>query len=165
MIVNSFLKPNVQRLLKIGDLWQGGIIVHLTGTYPNQGGLIASLDLISSGQIWGQNIASPTTLAYGSGYTNTQAAITNGVTTGAIWDCWNYTSSGYSDWFLPSLDELNFVIIAGAFLPYFVGGATYWSSSSYSANPTAAAHIELGNQTQTTGFKDASLFTIACRYF
>lgn len=75
----------------------------------------------------------------------------------AAYLCDALTVDGYSDWFLPSKDELNLmyqnlhniVIPVGGFAD--LGNWNYWSSSEYSA--TIAWHQFFYNGSQSSGFK------------
>jgi hypothetical protein len=89
----------------IGDSYQGGIIFYLDGS---GGGLIAAPS--DQTKAWGcyeQSIGG-TSSALGTGAANT-TAIVSGCSETAIAAkfCEDYTDGTYSDWFLPSKDELN----------------------------------------------------------
>jgi hypothetical protein len=95
----------------IGSTYQGGIIFWLDG---NGGGLIAAPTDQSSGAQWGCYdawISGANGIAIGTGNQNTIDIInanctsSNGTPTAAD-ICANYTDGTYSDWFLPSKDEL-----------------------------------------------------------
>jgi hypothetical protein len=155
------------RLLKLGMYYQGGYVIYLNGNYPNQGGLIIAPAEISSAMTWpaigGQ--ATPTDQSYGAGFSNTQTAYGAGYTTNGIGTCWNYSNDGYTDWFMPSLTELTYMIINQSYIPYTLNALTYHSSSAFSANP--------GNQNMAVGKVEINTFPVnhsdavgvlACRY-
>jgi hypothetical protein len=127
----------VPRLLRLGLYWQGGYIVYLTGNYPNQSGLIVAPVQISSAMTWPSigGVSTPLNQGYGFGYSNTEAAYGAGYTTDGIGTCWNYESDGYTDWFMPSTDELGIVIANQSYIPYTLTATGYHSSSAYGPNP------------------------------
>jgi hypothetical protein len=51
----------------------------------------------------------------------------------------NYTVNGYSDWYLPSINELNQLYINQTAIGGFTTSQTYWSSTEYS--PTIALGV------------------------
>ena len=117
----------------IGQAYQGGIIFYIDGTGNH--GLIAATADQSSEIIWAiaayQNTSVPGTLTtIGSGSANTNKIIAqNGAgITYAAGLARAYTGGGYSDWFLPSLDELNQMYVQKAAIGGFVN-EYYWSSS------------------------------------
>ena len=96
--------------LAIGDTYQGGIIFYLDG---NGGGLIAAVEDQSSDIRWynGSYVTTGATgTAIGTGSANTDAIIlAQGATetSYAAGLARAYTDGTYTDWFLPSKDELN----------------------------------------------------------
>ena len=148
----------------IGNTYGGGIIFYLDG---NGGGLIAApTDQSSvsgvSGAEWGcngTNITGADGIAIGTGNQNT-IDILNGCTTPGIaaYICDTLTLGGYSDWFLPSQDELNEMYLnigQGNVLGLGtnVGGfanSFYWSSTEY-------VNYFAWKQDFFNGFQNASL--------
>ena len=163
---NSTQNP-VPRLLRLGMYYQGGYVIYLNSAYPNQTGLIIAPIEISSAMTWPSigGVVTPLDQAYGKGYTNTETAYNVGYTTNGIGTCWNYSNDGYTDWFMPSLTELTFMMINQSYIPYTLNALTYHSSSAFSANP--------GNQNMAVGKVEINTFPVnhsdavgvlACRY-
>jgi len=172
MIFNtSFNKPNYfdgtewlnfdgsSAKLAIGDFYKGGIVFYLDGS---GGGLICALTDQSSGIQWyngSYTITGATATEIGSGQANTTTIINNqGAGSYAATVCDNYSFDGYSDWFLPSKDEIdqiyqNRTVINSAAIAN--GGAAiissgYWTSSEHNEySPDDAWY-----QTFHDGYKD-----------
>ena len=161
----------------IGDTFQGGIVFYLDG---NGGGLTAAPSDQSDLAAWGcygQSI-SGTGSAVGTGAANT-TAIVSGCSETAIAAkiCADYTDGTYSDWFLPSKDELHLMFEnighgnvlglgnIGNFSYYF-----YWSSTEVNLteyeNNYAWEQDFLNNGDQgTSGSKNNTLLVRAVRAF
>ena len=96
---------------RVGDIRAGGVVFWVDPS-DNRHGLIAAIEDQSSGIWWWNGIIETTTAtgtAIGTGSTNTDAIIAvQGVTetSYAAGLARAYTGGGYTDWFLPSKDEL-----------------------------------------------------------
>ena len=128
----SFTTSNITKLT-IGQQYVGGIIFYIDST--GQHGLVCANTDQSTGAAWdASTYTTPTNAtgtAIGTGSANTTKIISvlgsNGVAASL---CRNYRGGGYTDWFLPSKDELNELYKNRA----VVGGLAtnyYWSSSEY----------------------------------
>ena len=155
----------------IGDSYQGGIIFYLDGT---GGGLIAAPTDQSSGAQWGcygSSVQGADGYAIGTGAQNTidiEAGCSSPATAADI--CANLVLSGYTDWFLPSKDELNLMRQnigqgnalglgnVGGFANFF-----YWSSTDVD-NQTAWRQF-FSNGAQLNDYKDNSFYVRAVRAF
>ena len=149
----------------VGSTYQGGIIFYLDG---NGGGLIAAPTDQGSGAEWGCYgtwIVGADGTAIGSGAQNTIDIEAGCTTPGTAADiCANYTDGTYSDWFLPSKDELNQMYLNLHLLN--LGGfasSNYWSSTE---NGNGFAWIRgFGNGTQVNYIKCTSFKVRAVRAF
>lgn len=154
----------VSKLLRLGQYYQGGFIVALSGDYPNQQGLIVAPVEISGSMTWPGGVGVSTLTDVNDGFTNTQFAYNNGYTTNAIGTTWTYsvadTGTGivYSDWFLPALNQLITVITNKIHIPYSLTAATYHASTAFGPNPAnqswwvdTSASSGTGNKTDLRG--------------
>ena len=151
--------------LAIGLTYQGGIIFYLDG---NGGGLIAAPSDQSTGAEWGcsgTSISGADGTAIGTGSQNTIDIEAGCSTTGTAADiCVNYTDGTYSDWFLPSKDELDMMFVNLHFqgLGGFAG-IYYWSSTEYDNYNAWFQYFSFG--LQTTNYKNDGLYVRAVRAF
>jgi hypothetical protein len=127
----------------IGELYGGGIVVAVWKEGGVEKGLIASLtDLGTYPQYSSITDVEIGTTAQSpiDGQANTAAIVAQGDFSGAAFLCDNYTSGGFSDWYLPAIWELNLCYNA-AFVVNTILGATngfqvywYWSSTEVNSN-------------------------------
>ncbi len=135
---NEFISiiPEVQiQLPKIGQLSDGGIIFYLNN---NGGGLVCAEFDQSTNALWGcmGSLIGGTSFEIGTGASNT-ALIVAGCSTSEIAAriCNDIVINGYSDWFLPSLDESGEMLRNLGPNGTGTGGFAddyYWSSAEFS---------------------------------
>lgn len=169
----------VYRALYIGMAYQGGVIAYILQSVDpgyvsgETHGLIASTaDLSISNEIQWYNGSYTTTgatgTAIGTGQTNTSAIVNNqGAGSYAAQLCDDYTNADtgtgvYSDWYLPSKDELNKLYQNKTAVGGFVDGS-YWSSSEFNSNIAWTQFFLNGNQSILN--KNGSLRVRAVRAF
>jgi prepilin-type N-terminal cleavage/methylation domain-containing protein len=134
-------------VLHIGDSFQGGKVAYLDGT--GQHGLIATIADISSGATWGCGYSVSTSTAYGTGEANTAAIVASCANTGiAAYLAQNLTEGAYSDWYLPSKDELNLLYQYKDEIGGFATDRDYWSSSQATFPFAYLQSFSDGNQGQ-----------------
>jgi hypothetical protein len=147
----------------IGQSYQGGIIAYIDASGIH--GLIAAPS--NEGTVpWGCNgtaISGADGTAIGTGNQNTIDIMTGCSTAGiAARLCGDLVLGGYSDWYLPSKDELNQLYInrvaIGGFAAY-----NYWSSSEINNND--AWPQSFGNGAQGYNYKNYSYYVRAVRAF
>jgi len=149
----SFI-ASAQAPLAIGDFHEGGIIFYLNNT--GEHGLVCAITDQASNAEWGCNgtaITGADGTTIGTGAQNTQDVLAGcqASLTAAEW-CSNLNSGGFTDWFLPSKDELielinNKSIINSALTSQggtAINNIIYWSSSEIDIN-SAYANGALGD--------------------
>jgi hypothetical protein len=90
-------------------------------------------DMVDAGVQWwnGTALTITTSTALGTGLANTNAIISaQGAGTYAASISRNYTGGSYSDWYLPSTDELNKLYLNKTAIGGFTNN-TYWTSSQW----------------------------------
>ncbi len=130
-----FTKPELQ----LGQPYQGGIIIFLSGSFPNQNGLIASYQSSSAGTVqWGCSGTSiSTSRTIGSGQSNTTNILAGCATRPILASvCDGLVRDGYSDWYMPSRDEVGLIVSQSANIPGYPAGDNIVASSQ--ANSTQA---------------------------
>jgi len=146
--------------IAIGNYYQGGIIVYIDTS--GQHGIIAAES--RSYLPWSPSAGTTGAIWSGlySGDENT-AIITSyfGAGSYAAKYCEDFTADGYSDWFLPSEDQIALCYQYRNYLPWQTG--LFWSSTEIDS--TMAKLVDFTNHSQTTGWKVVGSYALPCRYF
>jgi hypothetical protein len=112
-------------------------------------GFVATVADISTGAEWGCNgtlISGADGTAIGTGNQNTIDIMAGCATAGiAARLCGDLVEGGYSDWYLPSKDELNKLYLNRVAIGGFTTGQ-YWSSSESAANAAWSQSFSSGGQ-------------------
>jgi hypothetical protein len=147
----------------IGQSYAGGKIFYIDGTGAH-GLIVATVDQGTNLQ-FGCNTTflAGTSTIMGSGQNNTTVIVSRCSTSGIpARICNDLVLNGYSDWFLPSRDELNQLYLQSSIIGGF-GTGTYWSSSEIDSS--TAWYQFFSNGGQGAGSKAYSWSVRAIRVF
>jgi hypothetical protein len=156
----------------IGQLYGGGIITQVWQDSSVEHGLILSLTDLSTGAAW-SNVDS-TLIGAGAqsqfaGEVNTPAIIAQtGETASAAQICTSYTGGGFTDWYLPSIWELQQCYNAALIVNRVIGGTSglqftvrYWSSTEYDISTAWAENFYYGfGSAGTNNDKKKKLYSV-----
>ncbi len=150
--------------IAIGNKFQGGVIFYIDAS--GQHGLIAAPSDQGTATPWGcyeTEIPGADGTAIGAGFQNTSDIIAGCAKQGiAARLCANLVLDGYSDWFLPSKDELNKLFLS----KLKVGGFSnniYWSSTEASKYVAWYQNFNFGFQNDN--HKEGTHYVRAVRAF
>ena len=166
---------------KVGDFREGGIVFWVDPNDENKG-LVVDLNDISSSSPWGcynENIAGANGIEIGTGSTNTSEILDScSVPNTAAYLCNNSTNGGYTDWFLPTIDEfkeitnnlnlVNSMITAngGSAIPSSSAVTDYyWTSRRHPSGHTHAFYFRIYVNGGGTTNRDANFRVRAIRAF
>jgi len=149
--------------IMIGDYFSGGIVFY---KYPDGSGMVVSPGDIAMAEwgCYGVNV-SALSPAFGSGQSNTLTMLANSCD-GAAYVCDTLNYNGYSDWFLPSVDELDSIYVNLNSIGYYNfahSADPYWSSVEYSANDAKVQYFGTGSILER--YKNIPALVRAVRYF
>jgi hypothetical protein len=173
--------------LRVGDVYQGGKVAYiLVNGDPGydattQHGLIAATSdqgrfifwdrLTGSFPLYQGTNRGAIGTAIGTGFSNTSNIIASQggtATSYAAGVARAYTGGGYTDWYLPSKEELNKLYLNRVAIGEFISNSygLYWSSSEIQAYPFHSAWLQdFGNGGPLSSFKDFDVNVRAIRSF
>jgi hypothetical protein len=171
--------------LRVGDVYQGGKVAYiLVNGDPGydattQHGLIAATSdqgrfifwdrLTGSFPLYQGTNRGAIGTAIGTGFSNTSNIIASQggtATSYAAGVARAYTGGGYTDWYLPSKEELNKLYLNRVAIGGFISYDLYWSSSEIQAYPFHSAWLQdFGNGGPLSSFKDFDVNVRAIRSF
>ncbi len=162
----------------VGESFGGGVVFHVyKDALGVEHGLIVSLIDLSTGAQWGlYGTDVPNCESSWNGAANTAAIMAVGVEVGSAAQlCDAYEAGGFTDWYLPAIDELNLMYNAkynlNQSLSQIAGGAPfdlnaypyYWSSSEYYSGSAWEFNFNYGNTNNYN--KDDNYYVRAVRAF
>lgn len=151
----------------LGENFGGGIIFYVDGT--GQHGLISTTSTQSTNCAWGcinTSISGASGTAIGTGLSNTNSIVAGCSESGiAAKICSDLVLSGYSDWYLPSKDELQMMYTNRSYIGNFPGCTTCYHWSSTEATNANAWSLYGFNGNSIQSYKGTGPWVRAIRSF
>jgi hypothetical protein len=148
----NFTTPKVG----IGEFKEGGVVFWVNPNDTAHGLVCAVDDCVNGTSYWASvnNQTNATGTGVGTGQQNTNSILTLSTTMGAARYCDNFISNGFSDWYLPSIDELNIMVAYQGIIDNVAnqnGGQNlkqgyYWSSTEYNIDKAYQQNFNTGEQ-------------------
>lgn len=152
-------------LIVLGDFYQGGKVTYILNSNDpgyvigENHGLIVT-PTCGNGIPWGSTSFSNTSTFLGTGNANTNLIVNQYGSTGfyAALYSYNLVYNGYSDWYLPSAEELNKVINNATICGIILGSMNFtsnwiWSSSQFDESRSWAHGPSFGYANKSAGYK------------
>ena len=171
--------------LRVGDVYQGGKVAYilvngdpgydattqhgLIAATSDQGRLITWDRLTGSFPLFQGTNRGAIGTAIGTGFSNTNTIIVSQGTIATNYAAGlarAYIAGGYTDWYLPSKEELNKLYLNRFAIGGFMSNGLYWSSSENQNYPYHSAWLQdFGNGGQLSSYKDFDVNVRAIRSF
>lgn len=149
----QMFEKSIPLVVRIGDQYRGGVIFFIDNTGLH--GLIAAAgDLMSGSEIifkWGQSSILNTSKTSGQENTQKMITVSPDATFAAYYFKNGLNQAGYTDWYIPSIEELKTLKgkkeVVGGFSTESGSGGLYWSSSELSETNAEALqfNVLMGN--------------------
>jgi hypothetical protein len=171
--------------LRVGDVYQGGKVAYilvngdpgydattqhgLIAATSDQGRLITWDRLTGSFPLFQGTNRGAIGTAIGTGFSNTNTIIVSQGTIASNYAAGlarAYIAGGYTDWYLPSKEELNKLYLNRFAIGGFMSNGLYWSSSENQNYPYHSAWLQdFGNGGPLSSYKDFDVNVRAVRSF
>ena len=149
------------RTIPVGTVFQGGHVYYFDDSGHGTGLIMSENDVAVAAWGCSGTLIGGTSTAFGTGNANTTAIVGGCATVGIAAEvCYNLSLSGYTDWYLPSRDEIN-----NSFFNYAQISTNYWSSSENSSTLAWRVYFDGGGRHEATTVKTATLSVRSVRRF
>lgn len=119
-------------IVKLGDWYQGGMVVYISE--DGLSGIIAARNDLEGKYKWGNTDNIYDAYSPNDGYANTQKFINEQNKEFAAVACLNYSDGNYNDWYLPSIEEFQYIHNFENELIIPRSNNIYWTSTQIDAS-------------------------------